>query len=291
MRLLLVYALIAEALGKDEMPMSRTGMKNLASDKVMAQLAPPDEVVQPGGDGSQDGDSLPPGSIKPEPYFPMQCKVVVFVDNARQIGSEYESSLTFEVSSNITVSAPWAIKMVNEDWNDGILDSWRLNDLNLSNGTIDGVAGESWQNFGDELGPFTFGCTVAGISSRLSPTSASLNNVSCEVTTAPAGRCPDIPPGQNYSCVQQNNWGKCSEPWMDGYCQVTCGTCTSQSPKAVSQSEECNDIPPSPNYTCEQQKIRGKCSEPWMEGYCLLSCGKCGSTPNNANLRGEGASH
>lgn len=31
------------------------------------------------------------------------------------------------------------------------------------------------------------------------------------------------PPGSKYTCQQQKSWGKCSEPWMRGYCCSVCG--------------------------------------------------------------------
>eukprot|EP01025_Chloroclados_australasicus_P051617 TRINITY_DN601_c1_g1_i1.p1 TRINITY_DN601_c1_g1~~TRINITY_DN601_c1_g1_i1.p1 ORF type:complete len:164 (-),score=22.34 TRINITY_DN601_c1_g1_i1:532-1023(-) len=40
--------------------------------------------------------------------------------------------------------------------------------------------------------------------------------------------CGDIPPPSNgsmFDCSDQAAWEKCSEGWMMGYCQCTCGTC------------------------------------------------------------------
>jgi hypothetical protein len=37
--------------------------------------------------------------------------------------------------------------------------------------------------------------------------------------------CVDIPPDTTYTCAQQVGWGKCNEPWMDGYCKKSCGQC------------------------------------------------------------------
>ena len=38
--------------------------------------------------------------------------------------------------------------------------------------------------------------------------------------------CIDEPvPGDSYTCAQQAGWGKCDEPWMEGYCDLSCGRC------------------------------------------------------------------
>lgn len=96
--------------------------------------------------------------------------------------------------------------------------------------------------------------------------------------------CVDVPPppGQ-YTCEQQAGWGKCNEPWMQGYCLLACGSC----PGA------CVDIPPPPgDYTCAQQVGWGKCDEPWMQGYCLASCGDCmpGGTSSSSSGGGNSSS-
>lgn len=44
--------------------------------------------------------------------------------------------------------------------------------------------------------------------------------------TTPSPVCSDHPPpGNDYTCAQQAKWGKCNEPWMDGYCCATCFQC------------------------------------------------------------------
>lgn len=40
--------------------------------------------------------------------------------------------------------------------------------------------------------------------------------------------CTDTAPDTNYTCQQQKNFGKCSKPWMDGYCCKTCFNCDSK---------------------------------------------------------------
>lgn len=39
------------------------------------------------------------------------------------------------------------------------------------------------------------------------------------------GTCVDVPPDNTYTCEQQAGWGKCNEPWMQGFCLTTCGPC------------------------------------------------------------------
>ncbi len=43
--------------------------------------------------------------------------------------------------------------------------------------------------------------------------------------SAPAG-CVDLPVPGAYTCAQQTGFGKCGEPFMNGYCDITCGRCT-----------------------------------------------------------------
>lgn len=96
------------------------------------------------------------------------------------------------------------------------------------------------------------------------------------------GMCTDEPPppGQ-YTCEQQAGWGKCNEPWMQGYCLASCGDC----PGA------CVDVPPPPgDYTCAQQAGWGKCNEPWMQGYCLKACGKCMSGGSSSSSSASSSS-
>ncbi len=42
---------------------------------------------------------------------------------------------------------------------------------------------------------------------------------------APVAECTDIPPGEQYTCEQQRQFGKCTTLWMlqGGYCAQTCG--------------------------------------------------------------------
>ena len=53
-------------------------------------------------------------------------------------------------------------------------------------------------------------------------------------TEAPSPRaeeagCGDVPPPPAaYTCQQQAAWGKCSAPWMAGYCDRSCGRCGGQ---------------------------------------------------------------
>ncbi|AUX47818.1 uncharacterized protein SOCE26_093420 [Sorangium cellulosum] len=44
-------------------------------------------------------------------------------------------------------------------------------------------------------------------------------------TTSGGGTCTDTPPDSRYTCAQQAGWGKCSETWMRGFCDRSCGRC------------------------------------------------------------------
>jgi mannan endo-1,4-beta-mannosidase len=92
--------------------------------------------------------------------------------------------------------------------------------------------------------------------------------------------CNDSPPTAQYTCEQQNGWGKCNEPWMKGHCESVCGGCGS--------SATCSDSTPLAGTTCEQQKSWGKCNEPWMKGHCESVCGVCGVKTCNDSTPLEG---
>eukprot|EP01025_Chloroclados_australasicus_P061202 TRINITY_DN8005_c0_g2_i1.p1 TRINITY_DN8005_c0_g2~~TRINITY_DN8005_c0_g2_i1.p1 ORF type:complete len:972 (-),score=110.80 TRINITY_DN8005_c0_g2_i1:1194-4109(-) len=90
--------------------------------------------------------------------------------------------------------------------------------------------------------------------------------------------CTNVPPGQEYTCEQQREWGKCTRTWMttQDYCAQTCERCQ------CFGSDECYDIPPNKFHTCDQQKEWGKCDEQWMvEGrYCEITCNRCSHEVN-----------
>ncbi len=102
----------------------------------------------------------------------------------------------------------------------------------------------------------------------------------CQLASAPAAACTDGPPpaaaGQpQYSCGDQQKFGKCGESWMKGYCGSTCKTC-----QVNASAPTCSDGPPpasagEPQYSCAQQSGYGKCGESWMRGYCKSTCNAC----------------
>jgi hypothetical protein len=90
----------------------------------------------------------------------------------------------------------------------------------------------------------------------------------------PGPPCADYPPdGNNSTCAQQKGWGKCSEPWMAGFCCATCFDC-------AAASGCCTDTPPdtAPQYTCQEQHAWGKCGESWMQGHCCSTCSSARAT-------------
>ncbi|MFT7625667.1 MAG: hypothetical protein ACI9WU_004858 [Myxococcota bacterium] len=82
------------------------------------------------------------------------------------------------------------------------------------------------------------------------------------------------PLGSDYSCLKQADWGKCGEPWMDGFCDQACGRCTLDT-DVDDTPASCTDIAPDGGYTCQEQADWGKCGEPWMDGLCDATCGRC----------------
>ena len=43
--------------------------------------------------------------------------------------------------------------------------------------------------------------------------------------------CADVPPDPQYTCAQQESWGKCGESWMAGYCCRSCFACSADCTK------------------------------------------------------------
>jgi len=96
--------------------------------------------------------------------------------------------------------------------------------------------------------------------------------------------CSDVAPDSTYTCAQQASWGKCSMPFLKGFCCRSCHDCKGCAPAPPPPPPTppgCTDVPPAPGtYTCEQQKSFGKCdvkANPWMDGYCCKSCFNCDS--------------
>ena len=50
----------------------------------------------------------------------------------------------------------------------------------------------------------------------------------------------------------QAGWGKCSQAFMSGFCDQSCGRCQSTATPAGTAAA-CADIPPNNQYTCAQQ--------------------------------------
>jgi len=122
-----------------------------------------------------------------------------------------------------------------------------------------------------------------------------------------AAQCVDVPVPGPYSCAQQAGWGKCGEPWMQGFCQQTCNTCPAARSSTPLPSNAVSESPPAytattlPDtavahcgcrlrrceyswqpYSCAQQQGWGKCNASWMlsGNYCALTCGRCAPAPS-----------
>jgi mannan endo-1,4-beta-mannosidase len=60
----------------------------------------------------------------------------------------------------------------------------------------------------------------------LSKNLGNVNPVPVPIVQSPnPPKCKDIPPDNKYTCKQQARWGKCNEPWMNGFCRKTCKKC------------------------------------------------------------------
>ncbi|KAF8356604.1 hypothetical protein PRIPAC_91599 [Pristionchus pacificus] len=78
--------------------------------------------------------------------------------------------------------------------------------------------------------------------------------------------------GIDHPCSDQADWGKCSEPWMKGYCCKSCANPPKPQSNTCTNTQSDTPPPSSPQYKCSDQAVWGKCSEPWMKGYCCKSC-------------------
>jgi hypothetical protein len=72
-----------------------------------------------------------------------------------------------------------------------------------------------------------------------------------------ASACTDVPPSSAYTCAQQAGWGKCEEPWMAGYCNATCGRCSSTGGSGGSggSASSCGVNPVNPNASPAVKKV------------------------------------
>eukprot|EP00727_Mastigamoeba_balamuthi_P002504 m51a1_g12250 hypothetical protein (501) ;mRNA; r:151687-153678 len=50
-------------------------------------------------------------------------------------------------------------------------------------------------------------------------------------------QCTDVAPDQYYTCAQQASWGKCHESFMQSYCDLSCGRCTSAASESSSHQQ------------------------------------------------------
>jgi len=94
--------------------------------------------------------------------------------------------------------------------------------------------------------------------------------------------CTDTKPPNDWyhnTCYRQKRYNKCAENKQYGYCQKTCGYCsTSSSSSSSSSYSSCTDTkPPNDWYhnTCYRQKRYNKCAENRQYGYCKKTCGYC----------------
>eukprot|EP00727_Mastigamoeba_balamuthi_P001325 m51a1_g1119 putative non-processive endoglucanase (491) ;mRNA; f:176824-178552 len=59
--------------------------------------------------------------------------------------------------------------------------------------------------------------------------------------------CTDVAPQGQYTCAQQASWGKCTESWMAGFCDKSCGRCTATASSAAAPvtptKADCTGIP------------------------------------------------
>lgn len=86
--------------------------------------------------------------------------------------------------------------------------------------------------------------------------------------SGPDPECTDVPPDDVHSCAEQSTWGKCGEPFMQGFCDNSCGRCG---------APPCTDLAPPDGGSCAAQRSWGKCDAEWMRqgGYCRRTCGLC----------------
>lgn len=104
---------------------------------------------------------------------------------------------------------------------------------------------------------------------------------STSTTTSSASVCEDTSPSQYYTCEEHASGpagNKCGEPWMQGFCCMSCSQCADACQNYFDTTEppaQCEDIAPDPFYTCEEQLLLDHCQEPWMPGFCCETCFEC----------------
>ena len=47
----------------------------------------------------------------------------------------------------------------------------------------------------------------------------------CSDKKASKDTCSNVAPSKQFTCEQQASWGKCGEPWMNNFCNRSCGRC------------------------------------------------------------------
>jgi hypothetical protein len=82
-------------------------------------------------------------------------------------------------------------------------------------------------------------------------------------SSSPSSTCTDLPTPDGYSCPQQKEWGKCSRDYIqsNGYCQLTCGACTSSSPSSGPSSASGSPTVQAysgPSYKAGRKLLRGR---------------------------------
>lgn len=108
------------------------------------------------------------------------------------------------------------------------------------------------------------------------------------------GECSDIPPDDRETCATWQEWGECDSEWMLGFCEATCGRCTSSSTStdgATSDPSTTTSSTSSSSSTSTTGElgndnpfppINGG-SEGWASRYwdcCKASCGWSGNASN-----------
>jgi len=79
------------------------------------------------------------------------------------------------------------------------------------------------------------------------------------------------PPRHKTTCIQISEWNECDEPWVKGYCCLSCSTaCDDECENAQWQCQ--SDNPPTIKYTCPQRAEWRQCNNTFMRGYCCNSC-------------------
>ncbi len=117
--------------------------------------------------------------------------------------------------------------------------------------TSGGFAGSTASNAGG-----SFAGSSGNSSSTGGATAGSAGATAGAGGTTTGEPCTDIAPSSDYTCEQQAGWGKCSEAWMQDYCDLSCARCSEDGAGGQGTVDGgCSIEPANPNASSAARKL------------------------------------